>query len=376
MDRDQIQLKLVRKGFDLDLAFDLPRRGVVALLGPSGSGKSTVLRAVAGLEPTAKGLIRVAGHDWLNSPWQIRRGPQERRVGMVFQDYALFDHMTVAANIGFSVPRRERERVVAELLRTFHLDDLGERYPKQLSGGQRQRVALARALAHEPEMLLLDEPLSAIDVHLRARLRSELQAFFLGLDKPTLLVSHDLEEARQLADYVGILVKGRLHRFGSTREVFEQPGTLEAARVLGWRNLLQVKTLAGRHAAGGWGQVKLHKEPCLHTAALGIRPEKVSLLPTGEGELVAEVVRIIDKGAIHELQCRLPDNSPFYVQRLWSEALPLPGSRVGLGLPLQHLVPLVEGEGLAPGHLQGLDTSLSQGEETCSSAVVASSYPA
>jgi molybdate transport system ATP-binding protein len=376
MDRDQIQLRLQREGFDLELAFDLPKRGVVALLGPSGSGKSTVLRAVAGLESTAEGRVRIAGHDWLNSRWQIRRDPQARRVGMVFQDYALFDHMTVAANIGFSVPRLGRAQVVAELLRTFHLEELGERYPKQLSGGQRQRVALARALAHEPEMLLLDEPLSAIDVHLRERLRNELKSFFLGLDKPTLLVSHDLEEARQLADYVGILVKGRLHRFGPTREVFEQPGTVAAARVLGWRNLLHVQSLAGRSIAGSWGQVRLRSEPSLHTAALGIRPEKVSLLPAGEGELLAEVVDITDKGAIHELQCRLPDASPFYVQRLWSDALPQPGSQVGLGLPLQHLVPLMAGEGLAPEHLQGLDPVLPQGEETCPSTVVASSRPA
>lgn len=376
MDGDRIQIRLRREGFDLDIAFTLPQRGVVALLGPSGSGKSTVLRSVAGLEPAVHGNIRVAGHDWLNSQRQINRPPQQRRVGMVFQDYALFEHMTVHANIGFSVPRRDRQRVVSRMLDIFQLAGLGQRLPKQLSGGQRQRVALARALAREPDMLLLDEPLSAIDVHLRDRLRNELQAFFLGLDKPTLLVSHDLAEARQLADYVGILVNGRLRRFGTTREVFDQPGTVEAARVLGWRNLLSVGRLIGRKVSASWGEVRLHAEPSPNIDALGIRPEKVSLLPVGEGELVAEVVRIIDRGAIHELQCRLSDGTPFFVQRLWSDALPEPGSRVGIGLPLQHLVPLQAGEQTSLEQVQDLNRALPKGKETYSSPALVLRRPA
>lgn len=366
---DLIDVRLTRSGFELDVSIELPSRGVVALLGPSGSGKSTVLRAVAGLEPAATGHIRVAGQDWLHSAAGLRLTPQQRRVGMVFQDYALFEHMSVAANIGFGAPRAERTAVVARLLATFHLDGLAERHPRRLSGGQRQRVALARALAHRPDMLLLDEPLSAIDVHLRERLRTELASLFQDLDTPALLVSHDLEEARQLADYVGILVGGRLHRFGTTREVFEHPGSIEAARVLGWRNLLPVQNLAQRSVAGSWGRVKLLRDASLHTAALGIRPEKVSLLPAGQGELDARVERISDKGAIHELHCRLADDTPFYVQRLWSDALPQPGSRVGLGLPLQHLVPLVEG---AATLLPRLDQIHPEGAQPCPSAAAVS----
>lgn len=376
MSDNKVTLGLQRDGFDLNVSFDLPDRGVVALLGPSGSGKSTVLRSVAGLESAVEGCIRVAGHDWLNSRLKINRAPQQRRVGMVFQDYALFEHMTVADNIGFSVSRGNRKRVVSGLIQTFHLEGLAGRYPKQLSGGQRQRVALARALAHDPDMLLLDEPLSAIDVHLRDRLRNELQAFFLGLNKPTLLVSHDLAEARQLADYVGILVNGRLHRFGVTREVFERPDTVEAARVLGWRNLLPVKSVSGQTAAGDWGQIRLRHAASLHTAMLGIRPEKVCLLPAGEGDLAAEVVRIVDKGAIHEMQCRLSDNTPFYIQRLWSDALAEPGTRIGLGLPMQHLVTLVEGDpGLSP-LKHSVERYRIEGDSTCQSHAVASSRPA
>lgn len=340
---DRIELTLRRDGFRLDVGFDLPPRGVLALLGPSGCGKSSLLRCVAGLEPNARGRIRVAGNDWLNSAIGVDRRPQARRAGMVFQDYALFEHMTVAANVGFGVPRRERKAVAAQWLKTLHLDGFGERFPRQLSGGQRQRVALARALAHEPDMLLLDEPLSAIDVHLRQQLRTQLQAVFIGLTKPVILVSHDLEEARQLADWVGVLVDGRLHRIGPVGEVFNCPGSVEAARVLGWRNLLPVGSLEGRQASGPWGRVRLAREPRVETAVLGIRAEKVSLLPPGQGDFDATVVRITELGAIHELQCRLRDGSPFFVQRLWSEPLPQPASTVGIGLPLQHLIPLVEG---------------------------------
>lgn len=339
---DHIELQLRRDGFAMEVDFDLPGPGVLALLGPSGSGKSSLLRAVAGLEPAAKGRISVAGQHWLHSGMNVNRPPQARRAGMVFQDYALFEHMTVGQNIGFGVPRRLRAEAVEHWLDVLRLEGLGDRLPRRLSGGQRQRVALARALAHEPDMLLLDEPLSAIDVHLRQQLRTQLQAVFLGLTKPVLLVSHDLEEARQLADFIGVLVDGRLHRLGPTAEVFNCPGTVAAARVLGWRNLLPAERIEGRYVSGPWGRVRLIHEPGLATAALGIRPEKVSLLPAGEGDLEATVVRNTDLGAVREIQCRLPDGSPFYVQRLWSESTPLPGSLIGIGLPLQHLVPLGE----------------------------------
>ena len=141
MDTDQIKLRLLRDGFDLELAFDLPARGVVALLGPSGSGKSTVLRAVAGLEPDVEGRIRVAGQDWLDSPWRICRKPQQRRVGMVFQDYALFPHLTIAENVAFGLnklPAVDRAVQVRHLLDATGLTGMQDRYPHELSGGQQQ----------------------------------------------------------------------------------------------------------------------------------------------------------------------------------------------------------------------------------------------
>ncbi len=372
MSDDRIDITLRRRAFELNVAIALPARGVVALLGPSGSGKSTLLRAVAGIESAATGRIRVADRDWLDTRSGIDLAPQKRRVGMVFQDYALFEHMTVAANVGFGVPRRRRAQVVARLTETFRLQGLADRRPSQLSGGQRQRVALARALAPDPDMLLLDEPLSAVDVHLRERLRVELQGLFQTLDTPTLLVSHDLEEARQLADYVGVLVDGRIQRYGTTREVFDHPGTVAAAQVLGWRNLLPVRGWSNRAVTGSWGRIRLLHDASLHTAMLGIRPEKVSILPAGEGDLDATVVRIADKGAIHEVHCCLVDGTPFYVQRLWSDPLPRPGSPVGLGLPLQHLVPLVDGDGMVPTQLHRLGRTLFGGVQSCPSAVAVS----
>lgn len=360
---DHIDLTLRREGFALEVCFDLRTTGVLALLGPSGCGKSSLLRAVAGLEPGVQGRITVAGQCWLDSAARINRRPQVRRAGLVFQDYALFEHMSVARNIGFGVVRRHRAEAVARWVEALHLEGLEDRLPRQLSGGQRQRVALARALAGEPDMLLLDEPLSAIDVHLRQQLRTQLQAVFMGLSSPVLLVSHDLDEARELADSVGVLVDGRLHRLGPTEEVFRCPGTIEAVRVLGWRNLLPVSVLEGHYAGGSWGRARLAREVGLNTVALGIRPETASLLPAGQGELSATVIRIYQRGAVRELQCRLSDGTPFYVQRLWDESLPAPGRPVGIGLPVQHLVPLVEGRGLPARQLTALSRPRTGGEE-------------
>jgi molybdate transport system ATP-binding protein len=364
---DFIDIALTREGFALSVAFPLPQRGVIALLGPSGSGKSSLLRAVAGLETSVTGKITVAGQRWLDSGAGLSLPPQTRRAGMVFQDYALFEHMTVAANIGFGVPRKVRSRAVADWIEALQLGGLELRYPRQLSGGQRQRVALARALAHEPDMLLLDEPLSALDVHLRQRLRIQLQAVFMGLPKPVLLVSHDLDEARHLADSVGVVVDGRLHRMAPTREAFEDPGTVEAARVLGWRNLLSVRGLQGPRVIGRWGSVNLRREIDLDVAALGIRPEKVGLTKPGEGDLSAVVVRITELEAVRELQCRLADDSPFFVQRPWNEPLPAPGSAIGLKLPAQHLMPLLEGRALPPQRLSPLVNAEPNGELSCPS---------
>jgi len=324
--------------FRLSVDLELPADGVTAILGPSGSGKTTLLRLLAGLEKPARGRIRVAGNTWFDSSQRISRPVQQRGVGVVFQDYALFSHMTVAGNVGFKLPRKERAARIAEWLQRLHLEACADRYPHQISGGQRQRVALARALVREPDLLLLDEPFSAVDAHLRQRLRSQLLAVVAAYRRPVLIVTHDLEEARVMADRIGVIVDGRLRRLGRTADVFNDPGDLASARVLGWRNLLPVRRLRGKTVGGDWGQLALQREVAVSTSHLGIRPEHVRLARAlDEAGLEARVVRVIELGAYRELQCELRDGTPVVVHRNWDEPLPAPGSAVCLELPGQHL---------------------------------------
>ena len=215
------------------------------LLGSSGSGKTTVLSAIAGLTEADHGRVILHGRDVTNLP------PQQRRIGFVFQNYALFQYMTVADNIEFGlsirkVPKDERRRRRDELLELVGLAGLGNRMPRQLSGGQQQRVALARALAHQPEALLLDEPLGALDAKIRSELRRTLRAIQRELGITTILVTHDQEEAFELADRLGVMSFGRLLEVGPPDELYLRPQTEFVAAFLGTANLL-----VGRRAEGG-----------------------------------------------------------------------------------------------------------------------------
>lgn len=206
--------------------FSAPEGAFVALLGPSGSGKTTLLRILGGLEIADIGRVAFGGLDWLSIP------ARERRAGFVFQQYALFRHMTVAKNIAFGLEvrsRRERPRRVEiarrvdELLRLVQLEGLGHRYPSQLSGGQRQRVALARALAIEPRMLLLDEPFGALDAKVRKELRVWLRTLHDKTGITTIFVTHDQEEALQMADLVAVLNAGRIEQIATPQELLTAP---------------------------------------------------------------------------------------------------------------------------------------------------------
>jgi ABC-type sulfate/molybdate transport systems ATPase subunit len=246
--------------------------------------------------------------------------------------------MTVAANVGFKLPRKQRAQRVSEWLERLHLEACADRYPHQLSGGQRQRVALARALVRDPHLLLLDEPLSAVDAHLRQRLRDELLEVISAYNRPVLMVTHDLEEARIMAERTGVMVDGCLHRLGETADVFNNPGDLASARVLGWRNLLPVRSFRGYTLGGDWGELSLQAEAPVSTSHLGIRPEHVRLAKAGDDAgLCACVVRVKDLGAYREMQCELRDGTPVFVHRNWDEPLPAPGGVVRLELPGQHL---------------------------------------
>jgi ABC-type sulfate/molybdate transport systems ATPase subunit len=205
--------ELPLRSFELRLALEVER--TVALVGPSGAGKSSVLRAIAGLARPS-GRIALDDEVWLDA--DVCRPPEERRVGLVFQEYALFPHLNVERNVAFGGKER-----VAELLERFRISHLAQARPRELSGGERQRVALARALARDPGVLLLDEPLSALDAHTKDAVRLELQELLQSFGLPTLIVTHDYEDAAALAGTVGVLVEGELRQLGSPAELVSQP---------------------------------------------------------------------------------------------------------------------------------------------------------
>jgi len=229
------------RAFALDLALEVSR--TVALVGPSGAGKTSALRVVAGLAQPRRGRVAPDGEGWRDTAFRLSLPPDRRRVGLVFQDYALFPHLSVRANVAFGA----RGRPVEALLERFRIGHLASARPPELSGGERQRVALARALAHEPAVLLLDEPLAALDAHTKAEVRHELAELLRELALPTLLVTHDYEDAAALADRVGVLVEGRLRQLGTPAELVAQPRDAFVASFTG-ANLLRGRARRGEGA--------------------------------------------------------------------------------------------------------------------------------
>ena len=225
MDPLHFSLDIPLREFALDVELTVGRE-VVALVGPSGAGKTTLLRAIAGLQP-AHGRISVEGDDWLDSARGIDLPAEQRSVGLVFQEYALFPHLTVRKNVEFG------RKGGAALLERFGLATLADAKPRELSGGERQRVALARALAPDPAVLLLDEPLSALDAHTRGEVRAELQQLLREADRPTLVVTHDFEDAATLATQVGVVVQGRLRQLGTPAELVASPADPFVASLTG-----------------------------------------------------------------------------------------------------------------------------------------------
>ncbi|HEY3436802.1 MAG TPA: ABC transporter ATP-binding protein [Actinotalea sp.] len=288
-----VRLRGVRKQFGDVVAVDGVDLDVydgefITLLGPSGSGKTTVLRMIAGFEAPTSGTVELAGLD------VTRKAPFERDVNTVFQDYALFPHMTVLDNVAYGlrvkkVPRAERLRRATEALASVQLGEYGSRRPSQLSGGQRQRVALARALVNRPKVLLLDEPLGALDLKLREQMQVELKAIQRQVGITFLFVTHDQEEALTMSDRIAVFARGRIEQVGSAAEVYERPATPFVAGFVGTSNLLAgraAEQLVGR--PGTWS----------------VRPEKIRLeapdaVPgPGEGGGLGTVREVVYVGSV------------------------------------------------------------------------------
>jgi molybdate transport system ATP-binding protein len=307
--------KRLPSGFEVDasLRIGLAEAPVTVLFGPSGAGKTTLLRLLAGLERADSGEIRFRGEVWFDSARGVCLAPQQRRAGLLFQDYALFPHLTVARNVGYAA-RRGKKR---ELLEAFGLDGLAARYPRDISGGQRQRVALARALAAEPALLLLDEPLSALDAATRGRMRHELRRMLLAGGVPSMVVTHDRVEAVALGDRMAVMVDGRIRQEGPVQEVFRHPADAQVAESVGTENVLPVAVVdrAGGLVTVEAGAARLQ---CLDTEAAPawacIRAEDVALarhageVSSVRNHLAGRVLSVLLEGPLArvELDCGFP----------------------------------------------------------------------
>jgi sulfate transport system ATP-binding protein len=306
-----IAVRSIVKAFDghpvlRDVSFDVPGGELVALLGPSGCGKTTLLRIIAGLEHADTGHVLHSGEP------VGEKSARERNVGLVFQHYALFRHMTVEENVSFalSVRRRPREQVkarVGELLRLVQLEGLEHRYPAQLSGGQRQRVALARALATEPSVLLLDEPFGALDARVRKELRTWLRRLHDEIHVTTLFVTHDQEEAFEVADRVVLMHGGRVEQVGTPREVFEEPASPFVMRFLGSVNIFQGRLENGHALFGGIEVPHPAAEDRTSPARLYVRPhELVVHRDPVAGSFPAAVLRVTPLGSAVRIELDAP----------------------------------------------------------------------
>ena len=287
-----------------DVTFTAPAGAITALLGPSGSGKSTVLRMIAGLEEPNEGRIFM-GDDELTV-----KSVQERQVGFVFQHYALFRHMSVSENVAFGLRVRKeskqtRDSRVEELLDLVQLTPFADRYPDQLSGGQRQRVALARALAPQPQVLLLDEPFGALDAKVRQDLRRWLDELHRELGVTSLLVTHDQEEALELANQIVVMHEGKIQQVGSPSEIYDEPATPFVAGFVGAANVLHGEVVDGHVHLGS---IKLPGAEHLDegaAAAAFVRPHDVVVASNGGGT-DALIERVSSLGWLSRVSLRLP----------------------------------------------------------------------
>ncbi len=294
----EITVQKQLNGFALDVRLTAPENQVIVLFGPSGAGKSMTLAAISGFVPLDSGRVVVGERVLFDADLGIGLEPQQRGVGLVKQDLVLFPHLTVEQNIAYGLlrePAEARRLRVRELLKRMKLEGLAARYPAQISGGQQQRVALARALAPRPQLLLLDEPFSALDAPTRMQLRSELRELQREFKIPTLFVTHDLGEAYFLADQLAVIDAGTIQQIGAPGEILRRPKNLRVARAVGVKNILRgvVESRTRENTIVRVGDVALDAPPFPFEPGsrvhLCLRPERITLLrPERTGESLSE----------------------------------------------------------------------------------------
>ena len=329
-----------------DLNLDIQRGEFLSLLGPSGSGKTTTLMMLAGFESPTAGEICLNGQPITRTP------PHKRNFGMVFQNYALFPHMTVAENIAYplqvrKLPRAELQAKVKRALEMVQMDTMGMRYPAQMSGGQQQRVALARALVFDPQLVLMDEPLGALDKQLREHMQIELKALHRRLGVTFVYVTHDQAEALTMSDRVAVFNDGRIQQIDRVDRLYETPVNRFVANFVGDNAVLQAKV----HATNGdtcdvvlpSGErlqgINVNRAGVGDAVQCSVRPERIELAEAARPNTVSgTVMDIIYFGDHLRLRCKLPSEAEVMVKlALGHSAVPTPGHRVHLHAPPQHM---------------------------------------
>jgi molybdate transport system permease protein len=301
----EVDLERTLENFTLRIALSA-RNGAVGLLGPSGSGKSMTLRMIAGVSKPDRGRVVLNGRVLFDSSQGLNTRAADRRIGVVFQDYALFPHLTVAENVGFGLARMDKDDRRARIwkqLETMGIAELANRYPPQISGGQRQRVAIARCMAMEPDALLLDEPFAALDPHLRRRTEEQLRAALAGFNGPVVFVTHDMEEAFRFCSELQVLDNGRVIASGPKHKLFERPRTVAAARLTGCKNIVMARRV-------GTNCIDVEAWACrLRTAAevpetlthLGLRSHQIAFQKTAEADNTFPCWLVSTSEAPHEM---------------------------------------------------------------------------
>jgi ABC-type sulfate/molybdate transport systems ATPase subunit len=295
-----VEIQKHLRDFALEVAFTAGQK-TLGILGASGSGKSMTLRSIAGVEPRVRGMVVLNGRTLLDSSRGINLPPRKRRVGFLLQDYALFPHMTVRENVAFGlrdIPRKKALLAVQNQIELVQLQGLEDRFPRQLSGGQQQRVALARALATAPEALLLDEPLSALDVHLRSQMEALLVETLASYEGVALYVTHNLEEAYRISEEIVVISRGKQIAYGAKEQIFRHSPNLTVARVTGCKNFSRAREASpGMVEALDWGCLVRVCEPVSPDLEfIGIRAHHLAFTQeaTGQNLFPCTLVRIIE----------------------------------------------------------------------------------
>jgi spermidine/putrescine ABC transporter ATP-binding subunit len=346
------------------LSLHLPKGQFASLLGPSGCGKTTTLRIVAGFEIPDNGTVTIEGNEVTHIP------PHRRNFGMVFQNYALFPHLTVRENVEFGlkmrkVPRATRRPLVERALELVKLGTFASRYPKQLSGGQQQRVALARAIVFEPAVLLLDEPLGALDRALREEMQIEIRQLQRQLGITTIFVTHDQEEALTMSDIIAVMSRGRIEQIGTPAEIYERPRTAFVAGFIGASNILTAQVIERREgivkftALGSTVVLPTAKCPSGDTFKISVRPECLRLCSTQDGKPTYRVASSIYRGSNRQISLVPVGDAAHAVNVLEGlgrrPASIDPGDIVGLDCEDDSIVPLFPSDEISlppPGDVQ------------------------